>query len=84
MRMFGEPDVLIPAIKLIDMPGIFIDEAIEVVEYNAVPARLIPTREKGNLCKDIVKTSEAWFARPHKSMAMSALDGQQRTAISEL
>lgn len=33
MRMFGEPEVLIPAIKLIEVPGIFIDEAIKVVEY---------------------------------------------------
>ncbi len=33
-RMFGEPDVLVAAVKLIDLPGIFIDETLETVEYH--------------------------------------------------
>ncbi|MTI00525.1 Hint domain-containing protein [Roseibium sp. RKSG952] len=32
-RMFGASDVLIPAIKLIALPGIFVDETVESVEY---------------------------------------------------
>ena len=32
-RMFGVPDVLIPAIKLTAMPGIFVDQSIEEVTY---------------------------------------------------
>ena len=32
-RMFGETAVLVPAIKLIELPGIFIDQDIETVEY---------------------------------------------------
>ncbi|MEM8774418.1 MAG: Hint domain-containing protein [Pseudomonadota bacterium] len=32
-RMFGTAEVLIPAIKLTDMPGIFVDEKIEQIEY---------------------------------------------------
>lgn len=33
MRMFGVRDVLIPAIKLTDLPGIYVDEEIHEVEY---------------------------------------------------
>ncbi len=33
MRMFGASEVLIPAVKLISLPGIFIDEEVEAVEY---------------------------------------------------
>jgi len=32
-RMFGEAEVLIPAIKLTDLPGIFVDESVEDIEY---------------------------------------------------
>ena len=32
-RMFGKAEVLIPAIKLIELPGIFIDESVDSVEY---------------------------------------------------
>jgi hypothetical protein len=32
-RMFGSPDVLIPAIKLTDLPGIHVDETVRSVEY---------------------------------------------------
>ncbi|WP_232824983.1 Hint domain-containing protein [Primorskyibacter marinus] len=32
-RMFGAAEVLIPAIKLTELPGIFIDDAFDVVEY---------------------------------------------------
>ncbi len=32
-RMFGEPEVLLPAIRLIGCPGVSIDEDIESVEY---------------------------------------------------
>ncbi len=32
-RMFGHSEVLIPAIKLTELPGIFVDETIQVVEY---------------------------------------------------
>jgi len=32
-RMFGQDEVLIPAIKLTELPGIFIDHSIEEVEY---------------------------------------------------
>lgn len=32
-RMFGRPEVLIPTIKLTELPGIFVDEEIETVEY---------------------------------------------------
>lgn len=32
-RMFGETEVLVPAIKLIALPGIFVDEDIKQVEY---------------------------------------------------
>ncbi len=32
-HMFGAPEVLIPAIRLIKLPGIFIDEAAQSVEY---------------------------------------------------
>jgi len=32
-RMFGVSEVLIPAIKLTDLPGIFIDETVEQVTY---------------------------------------------------
>lgn len=32
-RMFGQSEVLIPAIKQIDMPGIYIDEDVESVTY---------------------------------------------------
>ena len=32
-RMFGESDVLISAIKLVDLPGIFIDDKVEYIEY---------------------------------------------------
>ena len=32
-RMFGVPEVLIPAIRLTDLPGIFVDETIEQVDY---------------------------------------------------
>ncbi|NVO57247.1 Hint domain-containing protein [Rhodobacteraceae bacterium B1Z28] len=32
-RMFGAAEVLIPAIKLIALPGVFIDEQVESVEY---------------------------------------------------
>ncbi len=32
-RMFGERNVLVPAIRLTDLPGIYIDEAIESVTY---------------------------------------------------
>ena len=32
-RMFGEVEVLIPAIKLTELPGIFIDESVTEVEY---------------------------------------------------
>lgn len=32
-RMFGKTEVLVPAIKLVGLPGIYIDEAIDRVEY---------------------------------------------------
>ncbi|WP_170332633.1 Hint domain-containing protein [Ruegeria arenilitoris] len=32
-RMFGTPEVLVPAIKLIVLPGIFVDETVKEVEY---------------------------------------------------
>jgi hypothetical protein len=32
-RMLGEAEVLVPAIKLTELPGIFVDEAVEEVEY---------------------------------------------------
>lgn len=32
-RMFGTTDVLVSAIKLTDLPGIFVDEEVRVVEY---------------------------------------------------
>lgn len=32
-RMFGSSEVLIAAIKMTELPGIFIDESVEVVEY---------------------------------------------------
>lgn len=32
-RMFGETEVLIPAVKLTELPGIFVDETVEDVEY---------------------------------------------------
>lgn len=32
-RMFGKSDVLIPAIKLTDLPGIYVDEAMSEVTY---------------------------------------------------
>lgn len=32
-RMFGETEVLIPAVKLTELPGIFVDEAVKEVEY---------------------------------------------------
>ena len=32
-RMFGTTDVLIPAIRLIDLPGIFVDTGVASVEY---------------------------------------------------
>lgn len=32
-RMFGSLEVLVPAVKLTALPGIFIDEAVETVEY---------------------------------------------------
>jgi hypothetical protein len=32
-RMFGEAEVLIPAIKLTALPGIFVDEAVTSIEY---------------------------------------------------
>ena len=32
-RMFGVPEVLVPAIKLTEIPGVFVDETIEDVEY---------------------------------------------------
>ena len=32
-RMFGEPEVLVPAIKLTELPGIFVDEALTGVQY---------------------------------------------------
>lgn len=32
-RMFGRANVLVPAIRLIDLPGIFIDESVENLEY---------------------------------------------------
>ena len=32
-RMFGMYEVLVPSIKLIELPGIFVDETIESVEY---------------------------------------------------
>ncbi len=32
-RMFGESDVLVPAIKLTELPGIFVDETVKEVEY---------------------------------------------------
>lgn len=32
-RMFGTPEVLIPAIKLTELPGIFVEEEVETVEY---------------------------------------------------
>lgn len=32
-RMFGEDEVLLPAIKLCELPGIFVDEKVKEVEY---------------------------------------------------
>jgi hypothetical protein len=32
-RIFGKSEVLVPAIKLTELPGIFVDEAVEEVEY---------------------------------------------------
>ena len=32
-RMFGVSEVLVPAIKLTELPGIFVDETVESVEY---------------------------------------------------
>jgi hypothetical protein len=32
-RMFGQDQVLIAAIKLIDLPGVFVDETVETIEY---------------------------------------------------
>jgi len=32
-RMFGTPEVLIPAIKLTRLPGVFVDESVEEVAY---------------------------------------------------
>ena len=32
-RMFGETEVLIPAIRLTDFPGIYVDESVDEVEY---------------------------------------------------
>lgn len=32
-RMFGRFEVLVPAVKLTELPGIFVDESIEEVEY---------------------------------------------------
>lgn len=32
-RMFGVPEVLVPAIKLTALPGIYVDDAVEEVEY---------------------------------------------------
>lgn len=34
MRMFGKPEVLISAIKLTDLPGIYIDESVTSVTYH--------------------------------------------------
>lgn len=34
MRMFGRPDVLVPAIKLTELPGIFIDESVPSITYH--------------------------------------------------
>lgn len=32
-RMFGTSEVLLPAIKLVGLPGIFVDEDVDSVEY---------------------------------------------------
>ncbi len=32
-RMFGDSEVLIPAIRLTELPGIFVDEIVDTVEY---------------------------------------------------
>ena len=32
-RMFGKMEVLVPAVKLVEMPGIFVDEACTTVTY---------------------------------------------------
>lgn len=32
-RMFGQSEVLIPAIKLIDLPGIYVEEGVKSVDY---------------------------------------------------
>jgi hypothetical protein len=32
-RMFGVPDVLVPAIKLTALPGIYVDETLEDITY---------------------------------------------------
>lgn len=32
-RMFGEDEILVPAIKLCELPGIFVDEEVKEVEY---------------------------------------------------
>lgn len=34
MRMFGKPDVLVSAIKLTELPGIYIDESVTSVTYH--------------------------------------------------
>ncbi|SMR82595.1 Hint domain-containing protein [Aliiroseovarius halocynthiae] len=32
-RMFGRPEVLVPAIKLTALPGVFVDDTVEEIEY---------------------------------------------------
>ncbi|MEL7430891.1 MAG: Hint domain-containing protein, partial [Pseudomonadota bacterium] len=74
-RMFGEPEVLVSAIRLTALPGIFIDESVDGVEY----FHLLFDRHEIVLAEGAA--SESLFTGPE---ALKALGREAREEIQEL
>ncbi|MEL7178503.1 MAG: Hint domain-containing protein [Pseudomonadota bacterium] len=74
-RMFGEPEVLVSAIRLTTLPGVFIDESVKEVEY----FHLLFDRHEIIFAEGA--PSESLFTGPE---ALKALGREAREEIQEL
>ena len=74
-RMFGSAEVLIPAKKLLDMPGIYVDDAAEGVEYFHI------LFEAHHLIWSNGAVTESLFTGPE---AMKAVSPEAREEIAAL
>ena len=74
-RMFGAAEVLIPAIRLIDLPGIYVDETVECVVY----FHLLFDRHQVIFAEDA--PTESLFTGPEALKSLSAAARQEIFAI---